>query len=184
MPRILIIFSLILITAAYLLRWWFAKRILLLISSQPIRLQADRWWECFGEKWQPTSPVNAQQLGVLLHKIALADWQSRNAKQFATHLQMRRLFAVAPPLSFMVAILAFFAAKIPPVAGISIVALTTGITTFASIFRIPTELSAISLALKKMREERLIVRAEDEQQIAKAAIATVWLNAFPPILGK
>lgn len=182
MWRLLILFSLLPIAVALIVRWWFGLRVLAEVGGQECR--------CDLEKWMP-SPTDsalihraegpANEFGRQLRLKALAEWRERDPKAAAARESSRRFGMAVPPLSGIVAILAVIVAKIPIIGAISLLLAATALAAMLGLLSLAPELSAITAAAKKLRENRSFPRREDEDRVVRCAIAHAWKETLPPM---
>ena len=114
MWRLLLIFSLLPIGAALLMRWWFGTRVLLQLGGRACRCDQARWDRGLGAGplATPGHDAPAGEFGNRLRLAALAEWQRSDPKRAAARESGRRFGLAVPPLSGVVAVFAVIVAKI------------------------------------------------------------------------
>ena len=117
----------------------------------------------------------------MLRKSALADWNTRNPKAAASREGARRFGMAVPPLSLMVAILAIVVGKIPVAGAIAIFLLAIAISVTISYLSISSELKAILVTARRLRDARVFHRSDDEEAVIKSASALAWKEGAPPV---
>ena len=172
MWRLLFLFSILPIAAAFIARWWFGLRVLAEVGGQECR--------CDLEKWMPSpddsavthrAEGTANEFGRQLRLKALAEWRERDPKAAAAWESSRRFGMAVPPLCGIVAILAVMVAKIPILGAIALLLAATALAAVLGLLSLPPELLAITAAAKKLRETRSFPRREDEDRVIRCAIA-------------
>ena len=184
MWRLLMIFSILPIGAALLLRWWFGTRVLTALGGRPCRCDQARWDHALGDS--PLMPASqdapAGEYGYRLRLAALAQWQRDDRKRAAAREASRRFGWAVPPFSAMVAVFALILAKIPPQGAITIFIAATALATAFGLLTLGEELRAISRAARALREARAFIRSDDEDAVIQAAVARAWCEALPRVL--
>lgn len=183
MFRLLLILSLFPIAIALAARWWFGGRVLAGEGKRPCRCDLVRWLPTPGDdavvhRAEETAEAFGQQLR---HK-ALAEWHERDPRAAASRENMRRFGLAVPPLSGVVAVFAVLVGKIPVTGAIAILLGATALAALLGILTLPPELSAISRATRKLREEKGFPNRDDEDAVIHCAIAHAWDLSLPPIL--
>jgi cobalamin biosynthesis protein CobD/CbiB len=184
MWRLLLLFSILPIGAALLLRWWFGLRVLESLGGRPCRCDPARWDQALGSG-QPAMCAAAAPVGELgerLRLAALAQWQQREPKRAAARESSRRFGLAVPPLSAIVAVFAAILAKIPVTGALVIFIAATALATVFGLLSLGAELRAIALAARNLRAARAFVRSEEEDAVIEAAIARAWCETVPPVL--
>jgi hypothetical protein len=74
-------------------------------------------------------------------------------------------------------------AKIPIIGGISVLLAATALATALGLLSLGSELNAITLAAKKLREAKSFPLRDDEDAVIRCAVAHAWKETLPPILG-
>lgn len=182
MWRLLFLFSILPIAAAFIARWWFGLRVLAEQSGRECR--------CDLENWMPApddssvvhrAEASAGEFGKQLRLKALAEWRARDPKAAAARESSRRFGMAVPPLSGIVAVLAVMVAKIPIIGAISLLLAATALAAVLGLLSLAPELLAITSAAKKLRETRSFPRREDEDAVVRCAIAHAWKETLPPV---
>ena len=185
MWRLLLILSVLPLTAAWLLRWWFGLRVLAGLGGRPCRCDPARWDKALGESRQQgllAADAPACELGERLRLAALAAWKLRERKPAAAREATRRFGQAVPPLSAMVAVFAVILAKIPVMGALAIFIAATALATAFGLLSLGAELRAIAIAARALRDARAFIRSDDEDAVVQAAIARAWCETVPPIL--
>jgi len=184
MWRLLMIFSILPIGAALLLRWWFGTRVLATLGGRPCRCDLIRWDRALGSSQQvgPSQDAPAGEFGHQLRLAALAQWQRDDRKRAAARESSRRFGMAVPPFSAMVAVFAMILAKIPVAGAIAIFIAATALATAFGLLTLGEELRAISRSARALREARAFIRSDDEDAVIQAAIARAWCEALPRVL--
>lgn len=184
MWRLLMIFSILPIGAALLLRWWFGTRMLAALGGRPCRCDQARWDRALGASSQDSASQDApaSEFGHRLRLAALVQWKHHDPKRAAARESGRRFGLAVPPMSAMVAIFAMILAKIPIVGAIAIFIAATALATAFGLLTLGEELRAISRAARALREARAFIRSDDEDAVIQAAIARAWCETLPRVL--
>lgn len=184
MWRLLLIFSVIPIAAAMAARWWFGMKVLLEKGGRPCRYDPTRWGGALDNAASaPPGEESAFELGRRLRIQALDEWNQENPKAAKSRASTKRFGMAVPPISGIVAVMAFFVAKIPVMGAIAAILAATAISAALGILSLPAELAAITRAARKLRESRSFSRADDEEAVIRCAMAHAWKDTLPPILG-
>ncbi len=184
MWRLLMIFSILPIGAALLLRWWFGTRVLAALGGRPCRCDQARWDRAVGTSalLPASQDAPAGEFGERLRLAALAQWQRDDPKRAAARESSRRFGLAVPPFSAMVAVFAMILAKIPVVGAIAIFIAATALATAFGLLTLGEELRAISRVARALRESRAFIRSDDEDAVIQAAIARAWCETLPRVL--
>jgi hypothetical protein len=183
MWRILFLISVLPIVAAIVARWYFGLRVLAAEGKRPCTVDPIRWKVYLGETpIVETTEAPAAEFGKLLRLSALADWQAREPKRAASRESARKFGLAVPPLALIIAIFALLLAKIPFMGAVAILFTSTALSAIFGLLTLGTELQAIALTTRKLRESRAFVRRDDEDATAAAAVAHAWAESIPPIL--
>jgi hypothetical protein len=184
MWRLLLIISILPITAALLVRWWFGLRVLAAIGKRPCQVDLTRWELALGASPQARSDARApaSEFGRQLRMAALAQWQIREPKLAASREASRRFGLAVPPLSAMVAVFAAVLAKIPVSGAIILFLAATALATVLGLLSLGAELRAIANTARALRQSRAFIRSDDEDAVVHSAIASAWCETIPPVL--
>lgn len=183
MFRLLLILSIFPIVIALVARWWFGVRVLLMEGRRPCRCDLNRWLPSPGdESVIHRAEESAAEFGAQLRLKALADWPVLDPKAAASRENMRRFGLAVPPLSGVVAVFAVLVGKIPVTGAIAILLGATALAALLGILTLPPELTAISRAARKLREDKGFPNRDDEDAVIRCAIAHAWDLSLPPIL--
>jgi hypothetical protein len=183
MWRLLFILSVLPIAAALVAQWWFGLRVIAAEGKRPCRCELNRWNHTLGESPLITTPeAPAVEFGKQLRLVALEEWKIRDPKSATSRENSRRFGLAVPPLTLLIAVFALVLAKIPALGAITILLASTAISAAIGLLTLPPELLAISRTTRKMRESRVFVRTDDEEAVAKSAIAHAWRESIPPVL--
>jgi hypothetical protein len=183
MWRLLFLISVLPIVAAIAARWYFGIRVLNSQGKRPCTVDPIRWKVYLGENpVLETSDAPATELGKVLRLTALADWKSREPKRAASRESARKFGLAVPPLALIIAVFALVLAKIPFMGAVAILFTSTALSAIMGLLTLGTELQAIALTTRRLRESRAFVRRDDEDATAAAAVAHAWAESIPPIL--
>lgn len=184
MWRLILIFSLIPIAAAMAARWWFGMKVLVEHGGRPCRYDSARWNPTPAEgAVDPNGEGSAFELGRLLRQQALNEWSAANPKGAKSRASSKRFGMAVPPISGIVAVMAFLVAKVPIMGALSAILAATAISAALGILSLPAELAAITRTARKLREGRSFPRSDDEEAVIRCAMAHAWKDTLPPILG-
>ncbi len=183
MWRFLFLISILPIVAAIVARWYFGLRVLSLEGKRPCTVDPIRWGVYLGGNPPvETNQAPATEFGKLLRLSAMADWKEREPKRAASRESARKFGLAVPPLALIIAIFAFILAKIPFLGAVAILFSSTAISAAFGLLTLGSELRAIALTTKKLRESRAFARRDDEDAVATSAVAHAWAESIPPIL--
>jgi hypothetical protein len=183
MWRLLLIFSVIGISAALIARWWYGLRVLKAEGSRTCVCDLDRWLPAPGdEALVHRAEGTAEEFGKQLRLKALSEWREREPKAAGARESSKKFGLAVPPLSGIVVILAVMVAKIPVVGAISVVLAATTLAAILGLLSIAPELQAIMRNARELREKKHFPRRDDEEAVIRCAIAHAWKDALPPIL--
>ena len=184
MWRVILIFSVIPIVVAMAARWWFGMKVLLENGGRPCRYDPVRWNPA-PDGAPPPLPTeeSAFELGRLLRLRALDEWNRDDPKGAKSRASSKRFGMAVPPISGIVAVMAFLVAKVPIMGAIAAILAATAISAALGILSMPPELAAITRYARKLRETRCFPRSDDEEAVIRCAVAHAWKDTLPPILG-
>jgi hypothetical protein len=183
MWRILLLLSIIPIVVTLAARWWFGLRVL--------AQEGGRACHCDLKNWLPApddqavihrAEETANEFGKQLRLKALADWRERDPKAAAARESTRRFGMAVPPLSGIIAIFAIIVAKIPIIGACAVFLSATAIAAVLGVLSLAPELRAIAQAVRKSREAKSFPRRDEEDAVARCAMAHAWKETLPPIL--
>lgn len=184
MWRLILIFSVIPIAAAMAARWWFGMKVLLENGGRPCRYDSTRWNPAPADgAVEPIGEGSAYELGRLLRLQALNEWSAEDPKGAKSRASSKRFGMAVPPISGIVAVMAFLVAKVPVMGALSAILAATAVSAALGILSLPAELAAITRAARKLREGRGFSRSDDEEAVIRCAMAHAWKDTLPPILG-
>ncbi|MFD2257675.1 hypothetical protein ACFSSA_13410 [Luteolibacter algae] len=182
MFRLLILLAALPIIIAFVVRWWFGMRILAEKGKLQCKCDIGRWEKAFGSENLPVSQVgDAVIYADFLRKSALVDWGARDPKAATSREGARRFGMAVPPLALMIAILAIIVGKIPIAGAIAIFLLAIAFSVIISYLSIATELKAILITSRRLRDTAVFHRRDDEDAVIEAATALAWKEAAPPV---
>lgn len=184
MWRILFLFSALPIAAALIARWMFGLRVLAETGKRPCRCDLGAWMPAPDD----TAVIHraedsAAEFGRQLRLKALAKWRERDPKSANSRENARRFGMAVPPLSGIIAVFAVLVAKIPIMGGISVLLAATALACALGLLSLGSELNAITLAAKKLRDAKTFPRRDDEDAVIRCAAAHAWKETLPPIIG-
>lgn len=183
MFRLLLFVSLIPIAIVLGARWWFGVRILSRDGERPCRCDLTRWLPAPDDQALiHRAEGTAAEFGSQLRLKALTEWRALAPKAAASRENARRFGLAVPPLSALVAVFAVLVGKIPLLGAIAILLGATALAGAIGLLTLPPELTAISRAARKAREEKNFPNREDEDAVIRCAIAHAWDLSLPPIL--
>lgn len=183
MWRLILIFSVVPIAAAMAARWWFGTKVLLENGGRPCRYDPSRWNPSpDGSPGEPASEQSAFELGRLLRVRAMEEWNQADPKGAKSRASSKRFGMAVPPISGIVAVMAFLVAKVPVMGAISAILAATAVSAALGILSLPPELAAITRSARKLREARGFPRSDDEDAVIRCALAHAWKDTLPPIL--
>ncbi len=183
MWKMLFLFSVIPIALSLAARWWFGLRVLSELGGRPCK--------CDLTRWQPTEKTDgvthmaeesAYEFGLQLRLKALAEWEKDDPKAVRSRMSSKRFGMAVPPLSGIVAIMALIVAKIPATGAIAVFLAATALSAGLGILSLGSELAAINRSVHKLRKDRGFARSDDEDAVARCAIAHAWKDTLPPLL--
>ena len=183
MLRLLLLASLLTIVGSLVSRWWFGRRVLSAEGKRPCRVDQIRWDTYMGK--EPMLEVNeapAVELGKVLRLIALHDWKTREPKRARARDNSRRFGLAVPPLSLIIAVFVILSGRGGVYTAAVIFLAATAFAVLTNLLTIGTELTAVAIANRRLRESRSFARRDDEDAVARCSIAHVWDQAIPPIL--
>jgi len=183
MWRLIFIISILPIIAAIVARLYFGIRVLSKDGRLPCTADAIRWQVYLGDKPPLETPsAPATEFGKVLRLAALEDWKARAPKQAASRESARKFGLAVPPLALVIAIFALLVAKIPFLGAVSILFASTALSAAFGLLTLGTELRAIAVTTRKLRESRTFMRRDEEESVANCAVAHAWSESIPPIL--
>lgn len=183
MWRLLFIISVLPIIAAIVARWYFGVRVLAKEGRLPCKVDPIRWKVYLGEKnLLETSEAPAVELGKMLRLAALEEWKEREPKRAASRESARKVGLIVPPFALIIAIFAKFVGKVPMFGAIAILFFSTALSAIFGLLTLGTELKAIAITTRRMRDARAFIRKDEEESVASCAIAHAWAESIPPIL--
>jgi hypothetical protein len=184
MWRILFLFSALPIAAALIARWMFGLRVLAETGKRPCRCDLGAWMPAPGDNAViHRADESAAEFGRQLRLKALVEWRERDPKSANSRENTLRFGMAVPPLSGIIAVFAVLVAKIPIIGGISVLLAATALATALGLLSLGSELNAITLAAKKLREAKSFPLRDDEDAVIRCAVAHAWKETLPPILG-
>ena len=182
MPNLLILIAIIPILITLAVRWWFGLRLLKSSAELSCNCDLEKWKKTFGEKNLPTSSSgNVITYAELFRKAALADWRERDKKSAISREGTRRFGMAVPPLTAMIVILGAIVGRPPFKIAIAIFLLATAFSAVLAYLSIATEINALLISSRRLRESGIFHRRDDEDAVIQAAIALTWKEAAPPI---
>lgn len=182
MFRLLIILAVIPIVIAFVVRWWFGLRVISSIGRHQCRCDLEKWDRAFGSEHIPVSKsADAVIFADLLRKSALADWRTRDSKAAISREGARRFGMAVPPLAAMGAILGLIVGRIPFTGVLAIFLIALAFAAVIAYLGIAPELKAIITTSRRLRDNHIFPRSEDEEAVIRAANALVWKEAAPPV---
>lgn len=183
MWRLLILASILPITAALFSRWMFGLRVLAEIGDRPCRCDLDSWLPAPGDTAViHRAEESAAEFGRQLRLKALAEWREQDPKAAIARENSRRFGIAVPPFSGIVSLLAVIVAKIPMIGAITVVLAATALSSAVGLLALPPELKAIARTARKSREAKSFPSRDDEDAVIRCAVAYAWKEALPPIL--
>lgn len=182
MWRLLLLFSVLPIIAALAARWWFGLRVLAAEGKRVCRCDPEKWAAVLPGSTVPAE-APAAEYGRQLRLAAMAEWKARDPKGANSRENSRRFGMAVPPISGIVAVLAAVVAKIPIMGAFSVVFAATALSCALGLLSMPGEMKAIATAVRKLKESRVFARQDDEDSLVESALAHVWKETLPPILG-
>lgn len=183
MWRLLILASILPITAALFSRWMFGLRVLAEIGDRPCRCDLDSWLPAPGDTAViHRAEESAAEFGRQLRLKALAEWREHDPKAAMARENSRRFGIAVPPFSGIVSLLAVIVAKIPMIGAITVVLAATALSSAVGLLALPPELKAIARTARKSREANSFPHRDDEDAVIRCAVAYAWKEALPPIL--
>jgi hypothetical protein len=181
--RILYIPCLLAIAAAVLARIWLGKQVVSGKGGQPCKVDVDRWSDLLGTTVNlPTCEATAAELGHQLWKASIVQWHQRDPKAARARESAKRFGLAVPPLTIAVALFALIAHRIPIPGAIAIFLASTALSCLFGLLSIATELRAVAVLVRVLRERRAFIRRDDEDAVISCALAQVWMDALPPIV--
>jgi len=183
MWRFIFLISILPIVAAIVARWYFGLRVLRVEGRRPCTIDPIRW-EVYLGKYLPmeTGEAPAQEFGKLLRLQALADWTLRDRKRAASRESAKKFGLAVPPFALVIAVFALLVAKIPFLGALAILFASTALSAAFGLLTLGSELRAIAITTRRLRESRAFVRKDDEDAVASCAVAHAWAESIPPIL--
>lgn len=183
MWQLLFLFSVIPIALSLVARWWFGLRVLADLGGRPCKCDLTRW-EPTVERDGVTRKAeeSAYEFGHQLRLGALAEWEKEDPKAAASRMSSKRFGMAVPPLSGIVAIMALVVAKIPGKGALAAFCAATALSAVFGILSLAPELAAINRSIRKLRNDRGFARSDDEDAVARCAIAHAWKDTLPPLL--
>lgn len=183
MWRLLLLFSLLPLVLALVLRWWFGMRVLAGEGRRPCRCDLARWMPAPNDTAVThRAEETANEFGRQLRLKALAEWRERDPKAAASREGSRRFGTAVPPLSGVIAVFGALVGRIPVVGAIAVVLAATALAAAIGLLSLAPELRAIALTARKFRENRSFIRSDDEDAVVSCAIAHAWKESLPPLL--
>jgi hypothetical protein len=181
-PRLLIIIALLAILIALAVRWWFGLRLLKSNAELSFNCDLEKWKKTFGEKNLPAaSSRDLITYADFFRKAALADWRERDKKSAISREGTRRFGMAVPPLTAMIVILGIMVGRITPTYAIAIFLLATAFSAIIAYLSIASEIQALTISARRLRESGIFQRRDDEDAVIQAAVALSWKEAAPPI---
>lgn len=181
--RLIFLISVLPIAAAVIARWYFGIRVLSKEGKRPCTLDPIRWKVYLGDKPAiETTEAPATEYGKVLRLAALEEWKARAPKQAASRESARKFGLAVPPLALIIAVFALLVAKIPFLGAVAILFASTALSAAFGLLTLGTELRALAVTTKRLRESRAFVRRDDEDAAARCAVAHAWAESIPPIL--
>jgi hypothetical protein len=183
MHRILLTISLLPIAISLAARWWFGLRVLAAEGTRACRCDLARWLPAPGDAAAVHRAENtAAEFGRELRLKALSEWRARDPKAAASREGTLRFGIAVPPLGAMVAVFAVLVGKVPVAGALAIVLAAAALAAALGLLTLPPELAAINRAARTVREGKNFPDADDQEAVARCAIAHAWDAALPPIL--
>jgi hypothetical protein len=183
MWKLLFLFSLVPLAGCLAARWWFGLRVLLQSGGRPCKCDLARWSppKSDAEVIQ-RAEQSAYEFGRELRLMALEEWKEADPKGLGSRVGSKRFGMAVPPLSGVVAIMAVIVAKIPIIGAIACFLAATALAAVLGILSLTPELVAVNRTIRKLRESRCFPRSDDEEAVARCAVAHCWKEALPPLL--
>ena len=183
MWKVLLLFSLVPIAVCLGARWWFGLRVLLQSGGRPCKCDLARWSPAAtGTEVIHRSEQSAYEFGRELRLMALEEWREADPKGLGSRVGSKRFGLAVPPLSGVVAIMAVVVAKIPVIGAIACFLSATALAAVLGILSLAPELAAVNRAIRSLREARCFPRSDDEEAVARCAVAHCWKETLPPLL--
>lgn len=181
--KLLFLFSLVPLAVCLGGRWWFGLRVLLQSGGRPCKCDLARWSPpASGTEVIQRAEQSAYEFGRQLRLRALEEWREVDPKGERSRASSKRFGMAVPPLSGVVAIMAVIVAKIPVIGAISCFLAATSLAAVLGILSLAPELAAVNRTIRKLRESRSFSRSDDEEAVARCAVAHCWKETLPPLL--
>lgn len=178
--RVLLLLSVVPIALGLAARWWCGRRVLAGEGGRVCRIDASSIAPWLGE-W-PRGSATAADLGGHLRAAALEAWRSEEAGAAKARERSLRFGLAVPPLSALVAVFALLVGKVPVLGALAIPLAATACGVAFGLLSLSAELAAITRAARRLREERVLRNADDEEAVIRCAAAHAWVLTLPPVL--
>ncbi|MBC8126910.1 MAG: hypothetical protein H8M99_07175 [Gloeobacteraceae cyanobacterium ES-bin-144] len=183
MFRLILFFSLFPIAIALAARWWFGIRILTSDGKRTCRCDLNRWLPLPGDDAiVHRAEESASEFGRQLRLKAMAKWKADQPKSANSRESSRRFGSIVPPLSGVIAVMAVLVGRVPIIGAVAILFGATALSAVMGLLSLPAELTIISRAALKAREDKLFPNRDDEDAVIRCAIAHAWEASLPSIL--
>jgi hypothetical protein len=182
MWRLLFLLSILPVIGALIARWYFGLRVLAIEGKRLCRF--DRVREVYtGENSSiEIKEGPAAGLGKLLHTAALAEWKTRDPKRAAARESARKFGLAVPPIALIIAIFAMIVGRVSIYGGFVLFLAAIALSVVTNLLTLGTELTAIAITSRKLREARAFTTRDDEEAVTRSALAHAWADCIPPIL--
>jgi hypothetical protein len=183
MLRIVFIISLLPVLAAMFAAWWYGARVLAMWGGTRCRMDAGRWQRIFGEDAvAPGDDVSAAVLAREIHRRGVVQWKRDDPRAAAARAGAKRFGMAVPPLAVMVLALGVLAGRVPVFGALAGVVAAVALAAAFLILSVGAELSMVLVLVRKLQDQRLFVRSDDERAVAECLTAWVWEDSLPPVL--
>ncbi|TAG11739.1 MAG: hypothetical protein EAZ42_00040 [Verrucomicrobia bacterium] len=178
--KLILLASLLILIAAFLLRWWYGRRVLAIWGNHPCRCNLQKWLPPADDtRTVHRAEGTAGEFARELHGKAITDWKKDRSRASKGRENARRFTNLIPPLCMALAVLIVFTGRMPIMGVIAVGAAMTALGLFMSILSLPSELQAIRQEINTLREQKCFPNREDESAIIRCAMAYPWLDLLP-----
>lgn len=183
MWRIIFILSVFPVLAAVAAAWWFGSRVLAMWGGTRCRVDAARWRRIFGEDaGELGDDMTAAELSREIHRRGIEQWKRDDPRAAASRAGAKSFGVAVPPLAVMVMALGALAGRVPVFGAVAGVLGAVAISAAFLILSVGTELSMILALMRKLQDQRVFFRSDDERAVAECLAAWVWEDSIPPVL--
>jgi len=183
MWRIIFILSVMPVLAALAASWWFGTRVLAQWGGTRCRVDVARWRRIFGEDaGELGDDMTAAELSREIHRRGLEQWKRDDLRAAAARTGAKRFGTAVPPLAVMVMAMGTLAGRVPVFGAIAGVLGAVALAAGFLILSVGAELSMVLALMRKLQDQRLFVRSDDERAVAECLSAWVWEDSVPPVL--